>query len=208
MATKVEKGDDLKIDPALRKSEERFRLVVESVPNAIVMIGPTGLIEMVNAQTERVFGYSRNELLGQPVEMLVPERYRRNHPRLRTSFFAGPASRPMGAGRDLYGLRKDGNEFPVEIGLNPIETDEGTMVLSAVVDISDRKQKEQRIHAAISTLAHMNRIATAGELSASIASGSVEIDANGSGERLPLQTSAPVENFLPGVNYVTRRDQF
>jgi PAS domain S-box-containing protein len=153
---------------ALRKSEERFRLVVESAPNAIVMIGPTGLIEMVNAQTERVFGYSRNELLVQPIEMLVPERYRHNHPRLRTSFFAGPESRPMAAGRDLCGLRRDGSEFPIEIGLNPIETDEGTMVLSAVVDISDRKQKEERIHAGIRMLAHMNRAATAGELSASI----------------------------------------
>jgi len=152
-----------------QRLEERFRLVVESAPNAIVMIGPTGFIEMVNAQTERVFGYSRNELLGQPVEMLVPERYRHKHPGLRTAFFAGPESRPMGAGRDLYGLKKDGSEFPVEIGLNPIETDEGTMVLSAVVDISARKRKEERIHAAISRLAHMNRVATAGELSASIA---------------------------------------
>ena len=79
---------------------------------------------MVNAQTERMFGYSRNEPLGQPIEMLVPERYRHHHPGPRTTFFAGPASRAMGAGRDLYGLRKDGSEFPVDIGLNPIETDE------------------------------------------------------------------------------------
>ena len=101
---------------ARKRLEERFRQVVESAPNAIVMIGSTGLIEMVNAQTERVFGYTRDELLGKPVEMLVPERYRSNHPGLRTSFFANPVSRPMGAGRDLYGLRKDGSEFPVEIG--------------------------------------------------------------------------------------------
>jgi PAS domain S-box-containing protein len=162
------RDDGLKIESALRKSEERFRPVVESAPNAIVMIGPTGLIEMVNSQTERVFGYSRNELLDQPIEMLVPERYRHNHPGLRTSFFADPESRPMGAGRDLYGLRKNGSEFPVEIGLNPIETDEGTMVLSAIVDIRDRKQKEERINASISMLAQMNRVATAGELSVSI----------------------------------------
>jgi len=138
----------------LQKSEERFRQVVESAPNAIVMIGPTGLIEMVNAETERVFGYTRNELLGKPVEMLVPERYRPKHPGLRTSFFADPVSRPMGAGRDLHGLRRDGSEFPVEIGLNPIQTEEGTMVLSAIVDISGRKQLEERIHAINNMLRH------------------------------------------------------
>ena len=154
---------------ARKRLEERFRLVVESAPNAIVMIGPTGLIEMVNAQTERVFGYTRVELLGKPIEMLVPERYRPNHPGLRKSFFADPVSRPMGAGRDLYGLRKDGSEFPVEIGLNPIETDEGTMVLSAIVDISARKQLEERINAVNEQLTHMNRVATVGELSSSIA---------------------------------------
>jgi len=137
------------IEQALRKSEERFRQVVESAPNAMVMIGSTGLIEMVNAQTERMFGYDRSELLGKPIETLVPERFRRNHPALRTAFFNAPLARAMGAGRDLYGLKKDGGEFPVEIGLNPIETDEGTMVLSAIVDISDRKQKEERIHAAL-----------------------------------------------------------
>jgi PAS domain S-box-containing protein len=128
--------------------------VVESA-HAIVMIGPNGLIEMVNAQTERMFGYTRNELLGKPIEMLVPERYRSNHPELRKSFFTAPVSRPMGAGRDLYGLKKDGSEFAVEIGLNPIETDEGTMVLSAIVDISTRKQLEERIHAINSMLTDM-----------------------------------------------------
>ena len=131
---------------ALRESEQgysagerRFRLVVEAAPNAMVMIDRAGKIVMVNTQAERVFGYSRAELVGQPVEMLVPERFRSHHPELRKTFFADPRPRPMGAGRDLYGLRKDGSEFPVEIGLNPIETDEGTMVLSAIVDITARK---------------------------------------------------------------------
>jgi PAS domain S-box-containing protein len=134
---------------ARKRQEERFRLVVEAAPNAIVMIGATGRIEMVNTQAERVFGYARTELLGQPVEMLVPERFRDRDPALRGAFFANPPSRPMGAGSDLYGRKKDGSEFAVEIGLNPIETDEGPMVLSAIVDISDRKQKEERIRAAL-----------------------------------------------------------
>ena len=107
--------------------EQRFRLVVEAAPNAMVMIDRAGKIVMLNTQAERVFGYSRAELLGQPVEMLLPERFRSHHPELRRTFFADPQPRPMGAGRDLYGLKKDGSEFPVEIGLNPIETDEGTM---------------------------------------------------------------------------------
>jgi PAS domain S-box-containing protein len=136
-------------DEALRRSEERFRRVVEATPNAMVMIDQAGRIAMVNAQTERVFGYSRTELLGQSVEMLVPERFRGHHPELRAAFFSDPQTRPMGIGRDLYGLRKDGTEFSVEIGLNPIETDEGTMVLSAILDISYRKQEESRIHASL-----------------------------------------------------------
>jgi PAS domain S-box-containing protein len=137
---------------ALRESEQRysagerrFRLVVEAAPNAMVMVDPAGKIVMVNTQAERVFGYSRTELVGQPVEMLVPERFRSHHPELRTAFFSDPRPRPMGAGRDLYGLKKDGSEFPVEIGLNPIETAEGTMVLSAIVDITARlRESEQR----------------------------------------------------------------
>jgi two-component system, sensor histidine kinase PdtaS len=137
------------IERALEESEARFRRVVEAAPSAMVMIGGAGQIEMVNAQAERVFGYSRDEMLGQPVEMLTPERFRDHHPALRGAFFGDPQSRPMGAGRDLYALRKDGSEFPVEIGLNPIETEEGTMVLSAIVDISDRKHKEERIQAAL-----------------------------------------------------------
>ncbi|HEY4210784.1 MAG TPA: PAS domain S-box protein [Steroidobacteraceae bacterium] len=138
------------VDISSRKRlEERFRQVVESAPNAMVMINHVGNIEMVNAQAEGVFGYHRKEMLGKPIEILVPERFRRAHPGLRGSFFGSPVSRPMGVGRDLYGLKKDGTEFPIEIGLNPIETDEGTMVLSAIVDISDRKHKEESIHAAL-----------------------------------------------------------
>lgn len=148
------------IEQALRKSEERFRRVVEAAPNAMVMVSPAGRIEMVNTQAERVFGYDRSEMLGQHVEMLVPDRFRTRHPDQRIAFFADPRTRPMGAGRDLYALRKDGSEFPVEIGLNPIETEEGTMVLSAIVDITERKtaelalrERELRLRSILDTVA-------------------------------------------------------
>jgi PAS domain S-box-containing protein len=132
-----------------RRVQDRFRLVVENAPNAIVMVDGEGEIVLVNAQVERVFGYARGEMLGRSVDFLVPERYRKGHPIFRRAFFARPDARPMGAGRDLYALRKDGSEFPVEIGLVPVETEDGTMVLSAIVDITERKQREERISAAL-----------------------------------------------------------
>lgn len=111
----------------------------------MVMIDASGRIVLVNAETEKLFGYARRELLGQSVEVLVPERFRAGHPGLRARFFQSPEVRRMGAGRDLYGLRKDGGEFPVEIGLNPIETDEGVLVLSAIIDITERKRNEEAL---------------------------------------------------------------
>ncbi|MBI3252738.1 MAG: PAS domain S-box protein [Candidatus Omnitrophica bacterium] len=127
-----------------KRAEERFRLVVESAPNAMVMIDQTGRVVLVSAQTEKLFGYSRQELIGKPIEMLVPGRFRPQHPGYRDDFFAKPQIRPMGAGRDLYGLRKDGTEVPIEIGLNPIKTEEGAFVLAAVVDITPRKAFENQ----------------------------------------------------------------
>ncbi len=123
-------------------ADRLFRLAVEAAPYAIVMTKQMGEIVLVNAQAERFFGYSQPELLGRSVELLVPERFARHHPELRGSFLADPKPRPMGVGRDLHGRRKDGSEFPVEIGLNPIETDDGTMVLAAIVDITERKAAE------------------------------------------------------------------
>ncbi|PHV12980.1 PAS domain-containing protein [Chitinimonas sp. BJB300] len=121
-----------------QRMEDRFRLVVESSPNGMVMIDASGKIEMVNNQTEQMFGYARNAILGQPIEILLPHRFRPHHPSLRNNYFVTPSPRPMGIGRDLYGMHQDGREFPIEIGLNPIETEAGLMVLAVVVDISKR----------------------------------------------------------------------
>ncbi len=127
---------------ALRVSEERFRLVVEAAPNAMVVADEHGHMILVNAQAEKLFGYARAELLGQPVELLVPERYRPAHVGYRGGFFQHPQARAMGAGRDLFGRRKDGGEVPVEIGLNPVHTAEGACVLASIIDITERRQAE------------------------------------------------------------------
>lgn len=116
--------------------------VVEMAPNAMIMINQDGVIELVNAQAEIIFGYARDELLGQAVEILLPERLRKHHPHHRLAFFSTPKNRPMGAGRELYGQRKDGSEFPLEIGLTPMQTTEGIKVLSAIADISERLRQE------------------------------------------------------------------
>jgi two-component system, sensor histidine kinase PdtaS len=131
------------------RGETLFRKVVEAAPNAMVVIGEDGRIAMVNTQAELMFGYPRAELLGHSIEMLAPERFRGHHPVLRNQYLGDPKPRPMGADRDLFGLRKCGVEFPIEIALNPIETDDGVMVLSAIVDVSDRRSKELRIEAAL-----------------------------------------------------------
>ncbi len=136
-----------------KRLEHRFRQAVESAPNAIVMVNKSGTIEMVNSQTETSFGYSRTELVGQPVEMLVPERFRSAHIGFRQAYLAAPVSRPMGVGQDLYGLRKDGAEFPVEIGLSLIDSHEETLVLSTIVDITTRKATEAKIRQAQVNLA-------------------------------------------------------
>ena len=130
---------------ARKRAEARFRAVVESAPSGMVMINREGTIELINRETERLFGYSREELLGKSIELLVPHRLRERHPGHRTDFFANPQTRAMGEGRDLFGVRKDGTEIPVEIGLNPIETDEGLFVLASVVDITERKRAETEL---------------------------------------------------------------
>ncbi|MGR9088788.1 MAG: PAS domain S-box protein, partial [Gammaproteobacteria bacterium] len=132
-----------------KQMEQRFQLAVESMPNALVMINSSGTIVMVNAQTEAFFGYSRAELIGQTVEMLVPERFRSDHGGFRKDYMSAPISRPMGAGRELYGVRRDGTEFPVEIGLNPIDNHDELLVLGTIVDITERKRLERRFRQAV-----------------------------------------------------------
>jgi diguanylate cyclase (GGDEF)-like protein/PAS domain S-box-containing protein len=131
--------------PAANLEEQQFRLVIEAAPNAMIMVGQRGLITLVNSQAEKMFGYSRAEMLGQSVEMLVPQRFRGHHESYRGSFFAHPDTRSMGAGRDLYGLRKDGVEVPIEIGLNPLHLPEGVFVLASIIDITERKRGEERL---------------------------------------------------------------
>jgi PAS domain S-box-containing protein len=122
-----------------------FRLALEAAPTGMIMVDRAGLIVLVNAQIERLFQYSRAELIGEPVEMLVPPRFRALHPGFRNGFFGDSRARPMGAGRDLYGLRKDQTEIPIEIGLNPMVTREGAFVLSSVVDITERKRMDEAL---------------------------------------------------------------
>ncbi len=152
-----------------KRLEHRFRQAVESAPNAIVMVNQSGIIEMVNSQTETSFGYLRTELIGQPVEMLVPERFRTAHIGYRQAYLATPVSRPMGVGQDLYGLRKDGTEFPVEIGLSLIDNEEEVLVMSTIIEITARKAAEQQIRQAQVSLAiAQNEIRIAQQIQATL----------------------------------------
>jgi hypothetical protein len=140
----IETPDGLRVVAAVRdatdriRAEAKFRGLLEAAPDAIVGIAPDGAITLVNAQAERLFGYARSELIGQGIEILVPERARDVHPARRTQYFTRPTPRPMGAGMQLAARRKDGSEFPVEISLSALDTEDGVVVLSAIRDVTDR----------------------------------------------------------------------
>jgi PAS domain S-box-containing protein len=145
-ALKDEKGRIIGITKVIRnitekkREEGKFQALLESAPDAMVIVNKFGQIILVNAQTEKLFGYERSALLGQEVEMLIPMRFKGIHPTHREGFFSQPKTRSMGANLELYGKKKEGEEFPVEISLSPIETEDGLLVSAAIRDITDQKR--------------------------------------------------------------------
>jgi two-component system, LuxR family, sensor kinase FixL len=179
---------------AQKHAEEKFRLTVEASPNGIILVDKEGHIVLVNSQTEKLFGYTRDEIIGRSVETLVPQRFRHAHPSYRRAFLEEPKARAMGVGRQLYARRKDGTEFPVEIGLAPIETPEGTFILSAVVDITARKEAELEAQRHRTELAHLSRVALMSEMSTSLA------------HELNQPLSGIVSNAAAGQRFIDRGD--
>lgn len=142
---------------ALLESAGVLAQIIDAAPGALIVTSVDGRMLLVNRQTEALFGFTRDELVGQKVDMLVPDRFAGEHPRHRAGFYLDASVRPMGAGRDLYGRRRDGSEVPVEIGLNPLRTEHGTLILAAIVDLSERKLLESELRLRVQELAGVDR---------------------------------------------------
>jgi len=154
---------------ARKHADERFRSAVDAAPSGMILVNAQGHITLVNTQAERIFGYVREELLGRPIETLIPARFSEAHPDHRHSYWAAPGARSMGTGREIYGRRKDGGEVPIEVALSPITTAEGTAVIASIVDITLRHKSEAEAAQQRAELAHLSRITMVGELSGSLA---------------------------------------
>jgi len=152
-----------------KQAEEQFHLVVEAAPSGVVLMNPEGRVVLVNRETERLFGYTRDELTGQPVDVLVPERFRGDHPGYHAGFLAAPQARAMGLGKELLARRKDGTEFACEIGLSPIERGNESLVLLAVVDVTARKRDQAEMLRLRDALAHAGRVSTMAQLASGLA---------------------------------------
>jgi len=162
-----------RVEDAVRNSEVYFRGLLESAPDGIAILDAKSCIQLVNKESERLFGYQRSELIGRRIDVLIPERYRKYHSIYLNTYFSDPRVRPMGVGLELFGLRKDGSEFPVEISLSPMTTEEGTVVTAAIRDISERKKTEAEIRKLNGqleeALRRSERLAATGRLAASLA---------------------------------------
>ncbi|ACB36428.1 PAS/PAC sensor signal transduction histidine kinase [Leptothrix cholodnii SP-6] len=150
----------IKVQRDAKLMEARFRELLESTPDGIVMVNPTGHIVIANSQAERLFGYPPGGLRGRSVDQLLPERYRHAHVAHRSQYFLQPRKRAMGSGLDLAGLRRDGTEFPIEISLGPLRTEDGAFVMSAIRDISERKRFERALQEKNVELAAANEAKT------------------------------------------------
>ena len=156
-----------------KQAESQFRELMESAPDAMIVVDQHGNIVLVNVRVEQLFGYRRDELLGERIEILVPERLRYHHPEHRTAFFDEPRMRPIGEGLELYGRRRDGTEFPVEINLGPLKTEEGPLVSATIRDITQRKQVEQALRRSEAYLAQAQRLSHTGSFGWHVSSGNV-----------------------------------
>lgn len=138
-------------------SDSELRLLFEAAPTGMIVIDQAGVIAFANKQIEELFGYSRGELIGRSVEILIPDRFRAGHPAKRAAFVKTPTTRPMGAGRDLFGMRKNGTEFPIEIGLNPFRSGDRLLVVGSIIDITERKRNEEHIRVIMNELSHRSK---------------------------------------------------